>query len=86
MGNNSKRMESNTTKEKEVVKPTKEDIERVENSFKTLCRNHYITYGSKKYMELEKFYFSGAIMAFNYSVPSWGVSLMSGRPILEKFK
>lgn len=78
-------MQSNTEKEQLVTPiPTYEDLERCEKTFITFCKNHFIKYGTMKYNEWEKAYFSGAIMAFDYSVPKWGVNLMVGRNIITK--
>lgn len=72
------------SKEEAILKVNYEDIERCEKTFITLCKNHFIKWNSTKYKEWEKAYFSGCIMAFNYSVPSWSVALMSGREIVTK--
>lgn len=68
-----------------IIKPEQEEIEQIENTFKVVCKNNHIKWGTEKYKLAERMFFSGAIVAFNYSVVKWGVSQLSGRPILEKF-
>lgn len=65
-------------------KVTHEDILRCEKTFISFCRDRFIKYGTNKYKEYERVYFSGCIMAFNYSVPKWGIALVTGRGIITK--
>lgn len=69
----------------EVKKPTQEEVDRVEKHFIEVCNREFVKWGSKKYQERERFYFCGAIMAFNFAVVKWSVNLISGRPVLNKF-
>lgn len=77
-------MEEKTNEEARYVRPTHEDLERCEKTFITLCKNHFVKYGTNKYKEWEKAYFSGAMMAFNVSIAKWGVALIGGREIITK--
>lgn len=78
-------MEDNETILFSKGKPGNEDIQRVEESFITLCKNFNIKWNTEKYFNFQSFYFSGAIMMCNYSVPSWSVAMMGRRPIVSKF-
>ena len=64
---------------------TKEEKERIEESFKQRCINNNIKFKSKKFYEVQSEFFSGVMIALNITIPGWYISIISGREIINDY-
>lgn len=58
---------------------------RVESVFKERMIGQGIKYESSKFFTAQVEYFSGACAVLNQIPVSWGIALMSNRPIIDKY-
>ena len=63
---------------------SKEERKRIEDMFIKRMRLQYINKGTKKYLNAQAEFFSGAMTALNIADAPWSVAIMSGRVIEDE--